>query len=86
MLLFWLCFFFYIQWETLIFAKPSFSMKRNALVGWTPVSDVSTFAGGDDEVCLVASGGAQGVCVGVGVKITSRKESLAERDSSVLQL
>lgn len=45
------------------FAKPSFSMKRNALVGWTPVSDVSTFAGGDDEVCLVASGGAQGVCV-----------------------
>lgn len=46
------------------FAKPSFSMKRNALVGWTPVSDVSTFAGGDDEVCLVASGGAQGVRVG----------------------
>lgn len=57
-------FFFYIQWETLIFAKPSFSMKRNALVGRTPVSDVSTFAGGDDEVCLVAAGGAQGVCVG----------------------
>lgn len=67
------------------FAKPSFSMKRNALVGWTPISDVSTFADGDDEVCLVASGGTQGVCGGE-VKITSRKESLAERDSSVLQL
>lgn len=48
------------------FAKPSFSMKRNALVGWTPISDASTFADGDDEVCLVASGGTQGVVGGRG--------------------
>lgn len=41
------------------FAKPSFSMKRNALVGWKPVSDVNTFADGDDEVCLVTLGGTE---------------------------
>lgn len=34
-------------------------MKRNALVGWKPVSDVNTFADGDDEVCLVALGGTE---------------------------